>query len=724
MADRTWVQDEIRRYSQQYGLDPSLPLAVAEQESGFNPDAHNPKKVAGQAEGAHGVFQFIPSTASMLGIDHHNPGQNIEGGVRYIKQLWDKHKGNHDAILREFGGVRNDTTYVPQVKARLQKYMQGPDIAQNLGRDLTPSDWPSGAPEDKSLTGRDLTPDSWLAAPPGGGRRAKPTAPAGAPPTMAEQADYLRSGALTRPPEALRTLTGTALRPSTWAPIAGGAVAGAFGGPPAVPIGAAAGSYLGQALENQSLTDVSPITIGLDTAMPVAGEAIVSGAGNLAARAFRPRAVGLAEREAAASKAALEARATGAEAQAGQAGKDIAAEQTRWERPAGAKPLTQVGTELQADVLGRQAAARRAASAEMETAVAPHRTARVGPEPGVDINGRPMPDMRPTFDQLHHRQAALGDQARDAWKAEDYQSWRRLHTQREAELDKMQDFLTERGAADQFATARQHYAEMAQAHRDPAVRKLMNQAHDDMTTFLTEPRAIKKDVGGHFGGHSMSPDEIVQSIKEATSPQVFEEFKNGTRDRIIEASMKGGELDPIKLNTNIKKMGGQFRSLFDAQEQQELQGAAELLKKLRAEMEKQGQLATDLRGQAAKVKPTEIPEVPGLPTTNLQNIKSAMGRATMASAAAYGARNIQGFSSGAVGGTAAAMALGSVLINSPAILKGLMKSQEARQLIMKAARVPFSSPIWDRLASLVVTGAGTTGAHHAFDIPAPPTPTK
>jgi len=64
-----------------YGLDPSLVVAVANQESGGNPNAVSPA-------GAQGVMQLMPATAQQFGVtDPFDPAQNIDAGVRYLAQL-------------------------------------------------------------------------------------------------------------------------------------------------------------------------------------------------------------------------------------------------------------------------------------------------------------------------------------------------------------------------------------------------------------------------------------------------------------------------------------------------------------------------------------------------------------------------------------------------------------------------------------------------------------
>lgn len=61
------------------GVSPSLALAVANQESGFNQAARG-------TSGEIGVFQLMPGTAASLGVDPTNLQQNIQGGVTYLGQ--------------------------------------------------------------------------------------------------------------------------------------------------------------------------------------------------------------------------------------------------------------------------------------------------------------------------------------------------------------------------------------------------------------------------------------------------------------------------------------------------------------------------------------------------------------------------------------------------------------------------------------------------------------
>jgi len=81
------IKDKIIAKCQELGVNPYLALAVAKQESGYNPNAKSPV-------GAQGIFQLMPATAKGLGVKNaFDIDQNIDGGVRYLKQK-----------LREFGG--------------------------------------------------------------------------------------------------------------------------------------------------------------------------------------------------------------------------------------------------------------------------------------------------------------------------------------------------------------------------------------------------------------------------------------------------------------------------------------------------------------------------------------------------------------------------------------------------------------------------------------------
>ena len=73
-----------RQRAAELGLDPNLAHALMLAESSGNPNAVSPV-------GATGLLQLMPDTARQLGVDPRNPYQNIDGGLRYLKQNIDKY---------------------------------------------------------------------------------------------------------------------------------------------------------------------------------------------------------------------------------------------------------------------------------------------------------------------------------------------------------------------------------------------------------------------------------------------------------------------------------------------------------------------------------------------------------------------------------------------------------------------------------------------------------
>lgn len=100
--DTSKVKEIIKRKAKQYGLEEytDILLAQAKQESGYNPKAKS-------GAGAMGVMQLMPGTAAQLGVkDPWDAEQNIDGGVRYMKQQMDQYGDIRYALAAFNGGPK------------------------------------------------------------------------------------------------------------------------------------------------------------------------------------------------------------------------------------------------------------------------------------------------------------------------------------------------------------------------------------------------------------------------------------------------------------------------------------------------------------------------------------------------------------------------------------------------------------------------------------------
>ena len=83
--DAESIYKTVMYFSNKYKVSSDLIFAIIDQESNYN------YKDSSSA-GAIGLMQIIPATANYLKINPYNSTQNIEGGVRYFKEMMDKYE--------------------------------------------------------------------------------------------------------------------------------------------------------------------------------------------------------------------------------------------------------------------------------------------------------------------------------------------------------------------------------------------------------------------------------------------------------------------------------------------------------------------------------------------------------------------------------------------------------------------------------------------------------
>jgi soluble lytic murein transglycosylase-like protein len=108
-STRTTLLPVISRLAQHYGVDAHLVQAIITVESAFNPHAVS-------HAGAQGLMQLMPATAARYEVgDPFDPHANIEGGIRYLRDLLQRFPSDlrrvlaaynaGEAAVERYGGV-------------------------------------------------------------------------------------------------------------------------------------------------------------------------------------------------------------------------------------------------------------------------------------------------------------------------------------------------------------------------------------------------------------------------------------------------------------------------------------------------------------------------------------------------------------------------------------------------------------------------------------------
>jgi len=120
----------IETASKSHGVDAALVHAVITAESNYNPSAVS-------RAGARGLMQLMPDTAKRFGVQNiMDPSENIQGGVKYLRELLTMFNGNKELAVAAYNAGENaviragnrippyaeTTYYVPKVLGLYRKF--------------------------------------------------------------------------------------------------------------------------------------------------------------------------------------------------------------------------------------------------------------------------------------------------------------------------------------------------------------------------------------------------------------------------------------------------------------------------------------------------------------------------------------------------------------------------------------------------------------------------
>jgi hypothetical protein len=134
-ASQEEIDQAITMAAARHNVDPNLVRAVIKVESNFNSNAVSRK-------GAMGLMQLMPATARSLKVQNpFDPEQNVDAGVRHLKQLLENYGGDVNLTLAAYNagsGAVARSAGVPRY-AETQNYVRRITNLYYGGFDVTPS---------------------------------------------------------------------------------------------------------------------------------------------------------------------------------------------------------------------------------------------------------------------------------------------------------------------------------------------------------------------------------------------------------------------------------------------------------------------------------------------------------------------------------------------------------------------------------------------------------
>lgn len=134
-SEREYAERCADYYARLYGVSPALVRAVIQVESAWQPRIVS-------AKGAMGLMQLMPQTARQLNVSNpFDPEQNVDAGVRQLKQLMENYGGDVKLTLAAYNagpgavarsaGVPHFAETRQYVKRITQLYYGGTDLTED-----------------------------------------------------------------------------------------------------------------------------------------------------------------------------------------------------------------------------------------------------------------------------------------------------------------------------------------------------------------------------------------------------------------------------------------------------------------------------------------------------------------------------------------------------------------------------------------------------------------